>query len=169
MSLHHFANVERLETFEQAVPDDGDKPRRGNDLRKVRESFRHFAARSRAPQQRAHRRNDAGKNFPIIEFGELGKTTPLGNHEAHDVFPPRFVNLTDEQVDDAVKSERLLRLQAVLDAQQVNFNARSLGGIVPVLFERKGREPGEFVGRTPYLQLVHAAGEGDLIGRTADC
>lgn len=74
----------------------------------------------------------------------------------------------DEQVDDAVKSERLLRLQAVLDAQQVNFNARSLGGIVPVLFERKGREPGEFVGRTPYLQLVHAAGEGDLIGRTAN-
>jgi tRNA-2-methylthio-N6-dimethylallyladenosine synthase len=37
-----------------------------------------------------------------------------------------------------------------------------------VLFERKGREPGEFVGRTPYLQLVHAAGEGDLIGRTAN-
>lgn len=74
----------------------------------------------------------------------------------------------DQQVDDAVKSERLLRLQAVLDAQQVSFNARSLGGVVPVLFERKGREPGEFVGRTPYLQLVHAAGEGDLIGRTAN-
>jgi tRNA-2-methylthio-N6-dimethylallyladenosine synthase len=40
--------------------------------------------------------------------------------------------------------------------------------VVPVLFERKGREPGEFVGRTPYLQLVHAAGVGDLIGRTAN-
>ena len=43
-----------------------------------------------------------------------------------------------------------------------------IGGVVPVLFERKGREPGEFVGRTPYLQLVHAAGEGNLIGRTAN-
>lgn len=74
----------------------------------------------------------------------------------------------DDHVDDAIKSERLLRLQAVLDTQQVSFNARSLGGVVPVLFERKGREPGEFVGRTPYLQLVHAAGEGDLIGRTAN-
>jgi tRNA-2-methylthio-N6-dimethylallyladenosine synthase len=74
----------------------------------------------------------------------------------------------DDQVDDAIKSERLLRLQAVLDAQQVSFNAQSLGGVVPVLFERKGREPGEFVGRTPYLQLVHAAGEGNLIGRTAN-
>ncbi len=42
-----------------------------------------------------------------------------------------------------------------------------MGGVVPVLFERRGREPGEFVGRTPYLQLVHAAGDGDLVGRTA--
>lgn len=74
----------------------------------------------------------------------------------------------DDQVDETVKSERLLRLQAVLDAQQVSFNAQSLGGVVPVLFERKGREAGEFVGRTPYLQLVHAAGEGDLVGKTAN-
>jgi tRNA-2-methylthio-N6-dimethylallyladenosine synthase len=73
-----------------------------------------------------------------------------------------------EQVDEEVKSERLQRLQAVLDAQQVSFNAQSLGGVVPVLFERKGREAGEFVGRTPYLQLVHAAGEGDLVGKTAN-
>ncbi|MBN9353006.1 MAG: tRNA (N6-isopentenyl adenosine(37)-C2)-methylthiotransferase MiaB [Hyphomicrobium denitrificans] len=73
-----------------------------------------------------------------------------------------------DQLDEAVKSERLLRLQAVLDAQQVSFNAQSLGGVVPFLFERKGREAGEFVGRTPYLQLVHAAGGGDLIGKTAN-
>ena len=72
-----------------------------------------------------------------------------------------------EQVDEAVKLERLHRLQDVLDRQQVAFNARSVGRIVPVLFERKGREAGEFVGRTPYLQLVHAAGEGDMVGRTA--
>jgi len=74
----------------------------------------------------------------------------------------------EDQVDETVKSERLLRLQAVLDAQQVSFNAQSLGGVVPVLFERKGREAGEFVGRTPYLQLVHAAGEGDFVGKTAN-
>jgi tRNA-2-methylthio-N6-dimethylallyladenosine synthase len=72
------------------------------------------------------------------------------------------------QIDDGAKSERLLRLQAVLDEQQVSFNARSLGGVVPVLFERKGREPREFVGRSPYLQLVHAAGDGDLVGQTAN-
>jgi tRNA-2-methylthio-N6-dimethylallyladenosine synthase len=74
----------------------------------------------------------------------------------------------DGQVDDAVKSERLLRLQAVLEAQQLAFNAQSLGGVLPVLFERKGREPGEFVGRTPYLQLIRVAADGELVGTTAD-
>jgi tRNA-2-methylthio-N6-dimethylallyladenosine synthase len=74
-----------------------------------------------------------------------------------------------EQVDEAVKSERLVRLQAVLEAQQMAFNARSLGGVLPVLIERKGRQPGELVGRSPYLQLVHVtADEDDLVGRTAN-
>jgi tRNA-2-methylthio-N6-dimethylallyladenosine synthase len=73
----------------------------------------------------------------------------------------------DGQVPDEVKAQRLQRLQAVLEAQQAEFNARSMGGAVPVLFERRGRQSGEFVGRTPYLQLVHAAGAGDLVGRTA--
>jgi tRNA-2-methylthio-N6-dimethylallyladenosine synthase len=73
----------------------------------------------------------------------------------------------DGQVPDEVKARRLQRLQSVLEAQQAEFNARSMGGAVPVLFERRGRQSGEFVGRTPYLQLVHAAGAGDLVGRTA--
>jgi tRNA-2-methylthio-N6-dimethylallyladenosine synthase len=73
-----------------------------------------------------------------------------------------------DQVPEEIKSERLQRLQALLDDQQADFNARSLGTTVPVLFERRGRQPGEFVGRTPYLQLVHVAAEGDLVGHTAD-
>jgi tRNA-2-methylthio-N6-dimethylallyladenosine synthase len=71
-----------------------------------------------------------------------------------------------EQVSEPLKSERLLRLQAVLDAQQAAFNARSMGSVVPVLFERRGRQPGEFVGRTPHLQLVHAAGPAGPVGQT---
>jgi tRNA-2-methylthio-N6-dimethylallyladenosine synthase len=73
-----------------------------------------------------------------------------------------------EQVEDAVKSERLIRLQAVLEAQQLAFNARNIGDVLPVLIERKGRQPGEFVGRSPYLQLVHVSAEGDLVGTTAN-
>jgi tRNA-2-methylthio-N6-dimethylallyladenosine synthase len=74
----------------------------------------------------------------------------------------------DTQVPEDLKSERLQRLQALLEDQQLEFNARSIGGVVPVLFERRGRQPGEFIGRTPYLQLVHAAAEGDLVGCTAN-
>lgn len=72
------------------------------------------------------------------------------------------------QVPDAVKAERLARLQAVLERQQAEFNARCNGGVIPVLFERRGRQPGEFVGRSPYLQLVHTTAAGNLIGRTVD-
>jgi tRNA-2-methylthio-N6-dimethylallyladenosine synthase len=75
---------------------------------------------------------------------------------------------TRNQLPEQLKSERLLRLQAILEDQQVAFNCRSIGDVVPVLFERQGRQPGEFVGRTPYLQLVHAAGTGDLVGSTAN-
>jgi len=33
-----------------------------------------------------------------------------------------------------------------------------------VLFEKPGRHPGQLVGRSPYLQAVHAAAAEDLIG-----
>jgi tRNA-2-methylthio-N6-dimethylallyladenosine synthase len=74
----------------------------------------------------------------------------------------------ENQVPEDIKSDRLQRLQALLDDQQVEFNARSLGETIPVLFERRGRLPGEFVGRTPYLQLVHAKADNDLVGQTAN-
>jgi tRNA-2-methylthio-N6-dimethylallyladenosine synthase len=69
------------------------------------------------------------------------------------------------QVDEAVKAERLDRLNALLDDQQKAFNAAQVGRVLPVLFEKKGRNPGQIVGRSPYLQAVHAVGSDDLIGR----
>jgi tRNA-2-methylthio-N6-dimethylallyladenosine synthase len=68
------------------------------------------------------------------------------------------------QVDETVKTERLLRLQAVLEAQQRAFNARQVGAALPVLFEKPGRHPGQIIGRTPYLQAVHCEGGAELIG-----
>ena len=47
-----------------------------------------------------------------------------------------------DQVPDAVKAERLARLQALLDAQQRAFNRACVGAGVPVLFERPGRHAG---------------------------
>ncbi|CAA2143629.1 tRNA (N6-isopentenyl adenosine(37)-C2)-methylthiotransferase MiaB [Hyphomicrobium sp. ghe19] len=72
------------------------------------------------------------------------------------------------QVPEDVKTARLHRLQALLDEQQTAFNAKTLGSTMPVLFERPGRNPGEFVGRSPYLQLVHAVGDGNFAGQTAN-
>ena len=69
------------------------------------------------------------------------------------------------QVDEAVKEERLARLQALLDEQQSAFNLAQEGRILPVLFERPGRRDGQVVGRSPYLQPVHMEGPESLIGR----
>ncbi len=69
------------------------------------------------------------------------------------------------QVEDAVKEERLARLNAVLEEQQLAFNASQVGRTLPVLFERAGRHPGQLVGRSPYLQSVHVSAPDRLIGQ----
>jgi tRNA-2-methylthio-N6-dimethylallyladenosine synthase len=69
-----------------------------------------------------------------------------------------------EQVPDAVKSARLARLQELLEAQQAVFNAHWVGCTLPVLFEKPGRRPGQLVGRSPYLQAVHAEVAAEHIG-----
>jgi tRNA-2-methylthio-N6-dimethylallyladenosine synthase len=71
------------------------------------------------------------------------------------------------QVAEAVKEERLARLQTLLASQQAAFNAALTGRVVPVLFDKVGRRCGQIVGRSPYLQAVHCQGDADLIGRIA--
>jgi tRNA-2-methylthio-N6-dimethylallyladenosine synthase len=68
------------------------------------------------------------------------------------------------QVAEPVKEERLARLQALLDAQQAAFNSAQEGRVLPVLFEKTGRHAGQIVGRSPYLQAVHATAPDRLIG-----
>ena len=73
----------------------------------------------------------------------------------------------DGQVADAVKADRLARLQALMEAQQAAFAGRQVGRVVPVLFERTGRKPGQLIGRSPYLQSVHADAGPEWLGRIA--
>ena len=61
-----------------------------------------------------------------------------------------------QQIPEAVKSVRLQRLQTALDAARLAFNQSCVGRVLPVLFERPGRHPGQWVGRSPFLQGVHA-------------
>ncbi len=63
---------------------------------------------------------------------------------------------TAEQVPEPVKEERLSRLQDRLRVHQVRFQDSCLGRVMPILFEKTGREPGQLIGRSPYLQPVHA-------------
>jgi tRNA-2-methylthio-N6-dimethylallyladenosine synthase len=72
------------------------------------------------------------------------------------------------QVPDDVASERLQRLQALLESQQTDFNAAQIGRRLPVLFERAGRDAGQLHGRSPYLQAVHCEAPAELIGRIAE-
>jgi tRNA-2-methylthio-N6-dimethylallyladenosine synthase len=71
------------------------------------------------------------------------------------------------QVDEAEKADRLARLQARLAADQAAFNAGCVGRETEVLFEKPGREPGQLVGRTPWLQAAHAAAPTALVGKLA--
>ncbi len=74
----------------------------------------------------------------------------------------------DGQVPEEVKRERLERLQEVIDAGYRRFNGACVGKRLPVLFEKAGRHAGQLVGRSPYLQLVHADADPALIGRVID-
>ncbi len=68
------------------------------------------------------------------------------------------------QVPEAEKSERLQRLQQAINRHAADFNARCRGLTFDVLFEKKGRHPGQLVGRSPYLQPVQVIAPDQLIG-----
>ncbi len=72
------------------------------------------------------------------------------------------------QVPEDVKSERLQRLQTLLNMQMQRFNARCVGAEMDVILDRPGKHPGQYVGRSPYMQAVHvdnAAGSVDKMVR----
>ena len=73
-----------------------------------------------------------------------------------------------EQVPEGVKAERLAMLQSLLGEQQAAFNQATIGRVLPVLFDRKGRRGGQLVGRSPYMQAVHATAPERLLGRIVD-
>jgi tRNA-2-methylthio-N6-dimethylallyladenosine synthase len=71
------------------------------------------------------------------------------------------------QVAPAVADARLQALQTLLVEQQKAFNAAQVGRVLPVLFEKPGRHPGQLIGRSPYLQSVHLEAPAALMGQIA--
>jgi tRNA-2-methylthio-N6-dimethylallyladenosine synthase len=74
----------------------------------------------------------------------------------------------EDQVPEAAKKERLAALQTLLDEGRRKFDRQLVGHSLPVLFESKGRNPGQIRGRSPYLQAVHVDGPETLIGEIAE-
>ena len=72
----------------------------------------------------------------------------------------------DGQIAREVMEDRLARLQAALNRDQLAFNAASVGRRCAVLVERRGKYPGQWLGKSPWLQSVFFEGEaaiGDLV------
>ena len=73
----------------------------------------------------------------------------------------------DGHVEEKVKDVRLQRLQQLITRQQHAFADGLVGMTISTLIEKPGREPGQIVGRSPWLQPVivdEKAGEiGDIV------
>lgn len=76
--------------------------------------------------------------------------------------------LMPNQVEEKTKRERLDILQNLLVSQQLKFNKETVGKILPVLFETKGRHHGQLIGRTPYMQNLHAELGREYLNRIVD-
>ena len=61
----------------------------------------------------------------------------------------------DGAIPEAVMDERLQRLQSHLNRDQAAFNAATVGRTCSVLIERKGKRPGQMLGKSPWLQSIH--------------
>mgnify|MGYP001190841194 FL=1 len=70
----------------------------------------------------------------------------------------------DDQIAPEVMDERLQRLQAQLNVDQQAFNAASVGQRCEILLERKGRHPGQLIGKSPWLQSVVVSHPDAAIG-----
>jgi tRNA-2-methylthio-N6-dimethylallyladenosine synthase len=60
----------------------------------------------------------------------------------------------EDQLPEEVKSDRLHRLQALLAETSLAFNAGTVGRSCDILIERRGRQAGQWIGKSPWLQSV---------------
>ena len=71
----------------------------------------------------------------------------------------------ENQVPEKIKKERLDVLQEKLFDMQNKFNVSCVGKTFEVLFEQTGRHKGQLIGRTPYMQNVHAEVSKEALGQ----
>ncbi len=72
----------------------------------------------------------------------------------------------ENQIPAEVMEERLQRLQSKLADHSTAFNRSSIGRDMVILIDRKGRRPGQMIGKSPWLQSVFVETEariGDMV------
>lgn len=71
-------------------------------------------------------------------------------------------------IPEPVKTERLARLQGLINDQGLDFNKKFIDQTLPVLFDRKGRTSGQIHGRTPWNQAIHVCAPDNFCGTIKD-
>jgi tRNA-2-methylthio-N6-dimethylallyladenosine synthase len=67
-----------------------------------------------------------------------------------------------DQIERDVMEERLARLQERISAHSLAFNRSKVGVGTQILIDRKGRAPGQMVGKSPWLQSVHVETDAEI-------
>jgi tRNA-2-methylthio-N6-dimethylallyladenosine synthase len=135
--------------------------------------YRQLVRKIRAARPDIALSTDVIVGFPGESEGEFQQTLDLisdiGFAQAYTFkYSPRPgtpASKMDGQISEEIKTERLGRLQALLEVEHAKFNAGWVGKTVPVLFEKAGRQDGQIVGRSPYLQFVSVPGASALVGK----
>jgi tRNA-2-methylthio-N6-dimethylallyladenosine synthase len=75
----------------------------------------------------------------------------------------------EDQIPRDFMDDRLQRLQARITEHSLAFNRSKVGIDTQVLIERKGKHPGQMIGKSPWLQSVHVetgAQPGEIVDVT---
>jgi len=140
------------------------------------DDYRRIADRLRAARADMALASDFIVGFPGESRADfeatLGFARDVGFAQAYSfMFSPRPgtpAAVMDGEIPDDEKAARLAELRAALEDMQGAFNARFVGSRVPVLFDRKGRKPGQLAGRSPHMQAVHVAAPESCYGAIAE-
>lgn len=73
--------------------------------------------------------------------------------------------MTDKVPED-IKNERLQIFQAQINKQQLEYNQKTIGKIVPVLLDKKGKFAGQLLGKSAHMQSVYVSNVSEELSGT---
>jgi tRNA-2-methylthio-N6-dimethylallyladenosine synthase len=159
------AEVEKLMPFlHLPVQAGSDRILKAMNRSHTRDSYLRILDRVRAARPDIALSGDFIVGFPHESEADFAQTLSLVDEVGYSQcfsfkYSPRpgtpAAEMADGFVPAEVMDERLQRLQAALNRHQAAFNAATVGKTCQVLIERKGKLPGQMLGKSPWLQSVH--------------